>query len=169
VLDAERLRATRAIRMLELSPLVTAATEQFGVMPASVKTSRSNPTPTIVVPLKPSPSRRNDSSRRSITTTSCSEPARFNATSEPTRPHPTTMTCIRGLLLLFRAVGRHVDRHRDDGSVRTIEKFGLQGKGASVVQPLRLHGRDEFGDDHGDDVVAVLLVELVDETQDGPV
>src|SRR6476619_995698 len=161
-------RATRAIKMLELSPLVTAATAQFGVMPASVNTSRSNPTPTIVVPLKSSPRRRNDSSRRSITITSCSEPARFKATSDPTRPHPTTMTCIRRLLLLFRAVAHRMYRNGDNRSVRTIEKFGLQGKGAAVVQPLRAHRRDERGDDHRDDVVAVLLVELVDEAQDRP-
>ena len=41
--------ATRAIRMLELSPLVTAATASASSMPASSRRSRSKPTPTIVL------------------------------------------------------------------------------------------------------------------------
>jgi hypothetical protein len=41
-------RATRAMRMLELSPFVTAVTADACSMPASFKRSRSKPMPAIV-------------------------------------------------------------------------------------------------------------------------
>src|SRR5665213_2162042 len=55
---------------------------------------------------------------------------------------------------------------RDDGALAEQE-LALQEQGALVVQqlaPPRAH--DEFRHDHGDEVVLVAGVELVDETQD---
>ena len=43
-------RAMRAVRMLELSPLVTAATAWVWSMPAAISVSRSKPNPTTVWP-----------------------------------------------------------------------------------------------------------------------
>ena len=62
-------RATRAMRMLELSPLVTAATAPACSMPASRSRSRSKPMPAMVLPVKPAPSRAKASWRRSMTAT----------------------------------------------------------------------------------------------------
>ena len=42
------------------------------------------------------------------------------------------------------------------------EQAGLEGERRLVVQPLRLPLRDELGDDHGDDVVEAVGVELVE-------
>jgi hypothetical protein len=44
-------RATRAARMLELSPLETAANASASSIPASIRTSRSKPIPTMVRPV----------------------------------------------------------------------------------------------------------------------
>ena len=47
-------RAMRAVRMLELSPLVTAATAPARSIPASMRWSRSKPKPTTFWPVKSS-------------------------------------------------------------------------------------------------------------------
>src|SRR4051794_33582234 len=86
-------RATRAIMMFELSPLVTAATAPASRIPASWSRSRSKPMPLTVLPAKAGPRRLNASARRSITATVCPAFKTFCASEEPTRPHPTTTTC----------------------------------------------------------------------------
>ena len=62
-------RAVRATMMLELSPLVTAASAPASSMPASRRRSRSKPTPWMVRPPKPSGSRRNALACLSMTAT----------------------------------------------------------------------------------------------------
>jgi hypothetical protein len=60
-------RATRAAMMFELSPLLTAANAPACSIPASIRVSRSKPTPLTRRPGKLSPSRRNASGSWSIT------------------------------------------------------------------------------------------------------
>src|SRR5450631_1819911 len=74
----------RAVRMLELSPLVTAA-----------RWSRSKPKPTIVRPGQSSGRRRKDRRFLSMMATLWPSRSRRMPSSEPTRPHPTTITCMR--------------------------------------------------------------------------
>ena len=62
-------RATRAMRMFELSPLVTAASEAACSMPASFSRSRSKPMPLIIWPLKSLGRRPKASGRLSMTAT----------------------------------------------------------------------------------------------------
>src|SRR5687768_10534156 len=54
------------------------------------------------------------------------------------------------------------DWHRRHDGVRAVEQSSLEREGRLVVQPLGLPLRDEFGDDHGDDVVDGVGVELVE-------
>src|SRR4051812_15475394 len=79
--------------MFELSPFVTAATAPASSMPASCSRSRSNPTPTIFLPLNPAGSRRNAVSLRSMMATVWPAASTAVARPEPTRPQPTTTTC----------------------------------------------------------------------------
>src|SRR5450631_4287067 len=73
----------RAVRMLELSPLVTAA-----------RWSRSKPKPTIVRPGQSSGRRRKDRRFLSMMATLWPSRSRRMPSSEPTRPQPTTITCM---------------------------------------------------------------------------
>ena len=86
-------RAMRATRMLELSPLVTAASAPARSMPASSRLSRSNPKPTTRCPAYPAGSRRNAFAFLSITATVWPDFSSVPASSLPTRPQPTTTTC----------------------------------------------------------------------------
>src|SRR5215210_52660 len=82
------------MRMFELSPLVTAATASVRAIPASARTSRSKPIPTIRSTFGCSARRRNEASRRSMIATVPPSSARCFARADPTRPHPTITTCI---------------------------------------------------------------------------
>src|SRR6476469_7891522 len=75
-------RATRALMMLELSPLLTAAKAPAESMPASSSVCRSKPRPVTWRPPKSGPSRR--------------------AMAEPTRPQPITTTCTKTPAALSR-------------------------------------------------------------------
>src|SRR3954447_1426694 len=86
-------RATRALMMLELSPLLTAAKAPAESMPASSRVCRSKPSPVTWRPAKSGPSRRNASGSWSITATLWPTSSRRRAMAEPTRPQPITTTC----------------------------------------------------------------------------
>ena len=62
-------RATRAAMMLVLSPLLQAAKAWACATPDSISVSRSNPTPTMVVPPKSGLSLRKDSGSMSMIAT----------------------------------------------------------------------------------------------------
>src|ERR671917_333626 len=86
-------RAIRAHRMFELSPLVTAARAPASSMPAAWRSSRSCPSPATALPEKFSGRRRNWAGFLSMMATEWPIGSRAAARPEPTRPHPTTMTC----------------------------------------------------------------------------
>src|SRR4029450_11088639 len=86
-------RTQRADKMLELSPLDTAANPSASSMPASSSTARSKPTPLTVLPAKSGPSRRKDSKSRSITATVWPRFSRLLARLDPTRPQPMITMC----------------------------------------------------------------------------
>src|SRR5918998_2132235 len=86
-------RAMRAQRMLELSPLVTAARAPASSTPAARRSSRSWPSPATTLPENPSGRRRNWAGFLSMMATEWPIGSRAAARPEPTRPQPTTMTC----------------------------------------------------------------------------
>jgi len=86
-------RAMRAVRMLELSPLVTAATAVASSMPAAARSVRSNPNPTTLLPAKLEGSRRKAPAFLSMMATVLPAFSSAPASSLPTLPPPTTMTC----------------------------------------------------------------------------
>src|SRR3712207_5551920 len=86
-------RATRALMMLELSPLLTAAKAPAESMPASSSTCRSKPRPVTWRPVNSGPSRRNASGSWSMTATLWPTSSSRRAMAEPTRPQPMTTTC----------------------------------------------------------------------------
>src|SRR3954452_121294 len=86
-------RATRALMMFELSPLLTAANAPAESMPASSSVCRSKPRPVTWRPPKSGPSRRNASGSWSITATLWPISSSRRAIAEPTRPQPITTTC----------------------------------------------------------------------------
>src|ERR687894_1126085 len=86
-------RATRALMMLELSPLLTAAKAPAESMPASSSVWRSKPRPVTWRPVKSGPSRRMASGSWSITATLWPMSSSRRAIAEPTRPQPITTTC----------------------------------------------------------------------------
>src|SRR3954449_13152960 len=86
-------RATRALMMFELSPLLTAAKAPAESMPASSSVCRSKPSPVTCRPAKSGPSRRNASGSWSITATLWPTSSSRRAMAEPTRPQPITTTC----------------------------------------------------------------------------
>src|SRR5919205_1234434 len=86
-------RATRALMMLELSPLLTAAKAPAESMPASSSTCRSKPRPVTWRPPNSGPSRRKACGSWSITATLCPISSSRRAIAEPTRPQPITTTC----------------------------------------------------------------------------
>src|SRR3954470_1286833 len=86
-------RATRALMMLELSPLLTAANAPAESIPASSSVCRSKPRPVTWRPAKSGPSRRKASGSWSITATLCPISSSRRAMAEPTRPQPITTTC----------------------------------------------------------------------------
>src|SRR5439155_3172520 len=88
-------RAMRAVRMLELSPLVTAARAPASRIPACSRCSRSKPNPSTARPVKRSGRRRKALRFLSMTATVWFWASSSAASSEPTRPHPTTTTCMR--------------------------------------------------------------------------
>src|SRR5215469_13355799 len=102
--------ATRAAITLELSPLLTAANASAFSIPASIRTSRSNPTPVTLVPLNPARSLRKASTSWSITATVWPRSSRMCARVDPTRPHPKITMCMIALPCLPRrwyAAGHH--------------------------------------------------------------
>src|SRR6516165_568013 len=123
-------RAIRAVRMLVLSPLVTAARASACSAPAFSRSSRSKPEPTMQGPSQPF-RRLKARAFLSTTATVCPSAVRERARPEPTRPHPTTTTCMPqcntpgrtvqsrtqeagGLLLLWgRGHAHRLDRHLD--------------------------------------------------------
>src|SRR3954454_7346643 len=137
-------RATRAIMMFELSPLVTAATAPASRIPASSSRSRSNPIPFTVLPAKAGPRRLNASGRRSITATVCPAFETFWASEEPTRPQPTTTTCTSG------HPTRAADDYRTPQDVRITEAVLHRG-------PDRVHRGAPPAPDEGDRAGGVLL------------
>src|SRR6185437_9563961 len=78
--------------MLVLSPLVTAARAPAPTAPAFSRSSRSNPEPTRRWPPQ-SLRRRKARSFLSMTATEWPSAVSETARPEPTRPHPTTITC----------------------------------------------------------------------------
>ena len=64
-------RATRALMMFELSPLLTAAKAPAESMPASSRVCRSKPRPVTCRPPKSGPSRRKAAGSWSMTATLC--------------------------------------------------------------------------------------------------
>src|SRR3954449_8594510 len=88
-------RATRALMMLELSPLLTAANAPAESIPASSSVCRSKPRPVTWRPAKSGPSRRKASGSWSITATLCPISSSRRAMAEPTRPQPITTTCTK--------------------------------------------------------------------------
>lgn len=99
-------RATRAARMLELSPLETAAKASASRIPASSSTARSNPMPVTVLPSKSLPRRRNDVASMSMTATSWPLVASVRARVAPTRPQPMMTKCT---VLTLHACGTPCD------------------------------------------------------------
>src|SRR4051794_20538912 len=91
-------RATRAARMLELSPLLTAAKAYASRMPAAMRVSRSKPMPVTVWPSNEVPRRRNDEASESMMATSWPLRPRVRARVEPTRPHPMMTKCTDATL-----------------------------------------------------------------------
>src|ERR1700728_4270247 len=85
----------RTVKMLVLSPLVTAARASAPTAPAASRSSRSNPEPTSCWPVKASESRRKARRFLSRMATEWPSACRAIASPEPTRPHPTTTTCTR--------------------------------------------------------------------------
>ena len=79
--------------MLELSPDDTAAKASALRIPAASRTSRSNPTPLMVRPLKSCPSLRNASTLTSMMATLWPRFSRPVASIEPTRPQPMMTMC----------------------------------------------------------------------------
>src|SRR5271170_3926762 len=82
----------RTVKMLVLSPLVTAASASAPTAPALSRSSRSKPEPTI---RGPSHSFRRRKARAFLSMIATEWPwaTREMARPEPTRPHPTTITC----------------------------------------------------------------------------
>src|SRR5919106_5656018 len=87
-------RATRADTMFELSPLETAMNASASLIPASSRTSRSNPIPTMVRASKPGGRRSNACFRLSMMETVWPACESWIVSSAPTRPHPMITTCI---------------------------------------------------------------------------
>src|SRR5262245_6466446 len=83
------------ITMFELSPSVATTTASASSMPASRRSGRSIPWPTMNSPSQSSPRRPSASSRSSTTDTSQPASRKSFATAEPTRPQPTTITFTR--------------------------------------------------------------------------
>src|SRR3954463_6085006 len=88
-------RATRALMMFELSPLLTAANAPAESIPASSSVCRSKPRPVTWRPAKSGPSRGKASGSWSITATLCPISSSRRAMAEPTRPQPITTTCTK--------------------------------------------------------------------------
>src|SRR3984885_5341964 len=86
-------RATRADRMLELSPLLTAAKAAARSVPAWVRTVRSKPMPVILSHLKDDRSLRNASGSLSMTAMLSPRSSRMWASVDPTRPQPMITMC----------------------------------------------------------------------------
>src|SRR5580704_16215139 len=82
----------RTVRMFVLSPLVTAASASASSAPAFSRSSRSNPDPTMQGPSH-SLRRRKALADLSKMATEWPSALRERARPEPTRPHPTTITC----------------------------------------------------------------------------
>src|SRR5580692_1534784 len=82
----------RTVRMLVLSPLVTAARASASSAPAFSRSSRSNPEPTMH---GPSHSLRRRKALADLSRMATEWPSALSemARPDPTRPHPTTMTC----------------------------------------------------------------------------
>src|SRR3954469_20168777 len=102
-------RATRALMMLELSPLLTAAKAPAESMPASSSVCRSKPRPVTWRPANSGPSRRKASGSWSMTATLWPTSSSRRAMAEPTRPQPITTTCTENsqrLLAPATAPGR---------------------------------------------------------------
>src|SRR5215472_5696725 len=104
--------ATRAAMTLELSPLLTAANASAFSIPASISTSRSNPTPVTLDPLNPGRSLRKASTSRSITATVWPRSSRMCARVEPTRPHPMITMCMIALPGIYGDDGTRHQRDR---------------------------------------------------------
>src|SRR3954454_1820148 len=104
-------RATRALMMFELSPLLTAANAPAESMPASSSVCRSKPSPVTWRPAKSAPSRRNASGSWSITATLWPASSSRRAISEPTRPQPMTTTCTAANSPRIRVRGRRPPAH----------------------------------------------------------
>src|SRR5919107_5983939 len=86
-------RATRALMMFELSPLLTAAKAPAESMPASSSVCRSKPRPVTYRTAKSGSSRGKASGSWSITATLCPTSSSRRAIADPTRPQPITTTC----------------------------------------------------------------------------
>src|ERR1700722_15892013 len=104
-------RAMRTVRMFVLSPLVTAARAPAWSAPAFSRSSRSKPDPTMHGPPQ-SLRRRKALDDLSRTATEWPSALREMARPDPTRPHPTTMTCTPQCNTPRRAL-QTVDRHLD--------------------------------------------------------
>src|ERR687890_175399 len=137
-------RATRAAMMLELSPLETAAKASARSIPATSRTSRSNPTPVTLIPLNDAPRRRNASGLVSMIATEWSRSSRLRASVLPTLPHPMITTCTRGtvhaphpaqMLLTAARTGRPAGSLADRGSRRHLQAD--PGRAQAALEPAR--------------------------------
>src|SRR4051795_4175310 len=142
-------RATRAAMMLELSPLVTAATAPASRTPASSRVSRSKPKPTMRYPPKPLGNRRNASFFLSTMATVCPRRSSVPASSLPTRPHPTTTTCtLRSPLSPLPGRARRCYRRylRADGVERRTGPMGVRGFVKRVGKSTEESDREKLRD-----------------------
>src|ERR1039458_8236621 len=82
----------RTVRILVLSPLVTAASASAWSAPAFSRSSRSKPEPTMQGPSQPLRRRK---ARDDLSMTATEWPSALSETArpDPTRPQPTTITC----------------------------------------------------------------------------
>src|SRR3954453_8021415 len=130
-------RATRALMMLELSPLLTAANAPAESIPASSRVCRSKPRPVTWRPAKSGPSRRNASGSWSITATLWPTSSRRRAMAEPTRPQPITTTCT--------CVSRSSARGPDPARSRPAKLHPVHGREAATGRVPRSVAWDTAG------------------------
>src|SRR5436190_1651825 len=119
-------RAIRAVRMFELSPLVTAARAPASRTPACSRCSRSNPKPRTARPVNRSGRRRKALRFLSMTATVWPWLSNSAANSDPTRPQPTTTTCTAPMQHVRSLTGKiHEAKPQRSGAYRDALVYSL--------------------------------------------
>src|SRR4051794_17202935 len=121
-------RATRALMMFELSPLLTAANAPAESMPASRRVCRSKPRPVTWRPPNSGPSRRNAAGSWSMTATLWPTSSSRRAMADPTRPQPITTTCTKYSRGIRRAGAVRRTRCRARSYTRTTSPSGRRAR-----------------------------------------